>query len=721
MTFDVETLYGLLPSIYRIRDATIADSLDDLLTSAEQATLDSLRNLLRSGLGLDPAQQRDLALLEEKRSRGPLKALLTIIAEQVAGLEENVEQLYDDQFIETCAPWVVPYIADLIGYRPLDVRAQARLGSSRAEVANTIGFRRRKGTAAVIEELAVKVTDWDAAVVEYFQRIATTQYLNHVRPDHAGSVDLRRVDKLVAIGTPFDRLAHTAEVRRIAGGKGRYNIPNVGIHLWRIGSRKLTDSPAFRVDGRRYLFSPLGANTHLFTAAERATEVTSLAGPLDVPMPIGRRALRRDLTKLYGPGLSLTVTVGGTPLDVGAVEACDLSDIESDPEASDWAHGGQDKVAIDPVLGRITFPADVAEPVLVTYYYGFPADIGGGESERDIGAAVPGQAVHAVPSGRATIGEALADAGGDGVVEITGSGRYPETPSLAAASNARLVLRAADNSRPLLQLSGDLVVSGGDSGEVIIEGLLVAGGRVLVPAAVDGQPNGLQRLRLRDCTLVPGGSLTRDGRPGPVEASIQIDAPNVTLELERCIVGGLRVVDESSAVVSHSIVDGLGPSDVAYAAPDGVATGGGLRVESSTIIGKVRVMRLEASNCIFYAELAAGDPWAAPVVAERRQVGYVRYSYVPFASHVPRVYASEPRNASGVHQVVPRFTSLRYGDPAYGQLHAACPWQIRRGAEDEGEMGVFHHLYGPQRYAGLNVRLDEYLRFGLEAGVFYAS
>ena len=27
--------------------------------------------------------------------------------------------MYDDQFIETCAEWLAPYIGDLIGYRTL--------------------------------------------------------------------------------------------------------------------------------------------------------------------------------------------------------------------------------------------------------------------------------------------------------------------------------------------------------------------------------------------------------------------------------------------------------------------------------------------------------------------------------------------------------------------------------------------------------------------------
>ena len=157
----------------------------------------------------------------------PLKALISVIAEQVAVLDENLAQLYDDQFIETCAEWVAPYIGDLIGYRPLH-GVVPRISSPRAEVAHTIGYRRRKGTAAMLEQLARDVTGWHARVVEFFKILQTTQYMNHIRRDN-GSPDLRQWEPLERLGTPFDTLAHTADVRRIATGRGRHNIPNIGV------------------------------------------------------------------------------------------------------------------------------------------------------------------------------------------------------------------------------------------------------------------------------------------------------------------------------------------------------------------------------------------------------------------------------------------------------------------------------------------------------------
>ena len=71
--------------------------------------------------------------------------------------------------------------------------------------------------------------------------------------------------------------------------------------------------------------------------------------------------------------------------------------------------------------------------------------------------------------------------------------------------------------------------------------------------------------------------------------------------------------------------------------------------------------------------------------------------------------------------MLPHFTSLRYGDPGYAQLRRATDASIREGADDGGEIGVMHPLHQPQRETNLRIRLDEYLRFGLHAGIFYVT
>jgi hypothetical protein len=113
---------------------------------------------------------------------------------------------------------------------------------------------------------------------------------------------------------------------------------------------------------------------------------------------------------------------------------------------------------------------------------------------------------------------------------------------------------------------------------------------------------------------------------------------------------------------------------------------------------------------------AAGTP---PVRVQRRQQGCLRFSYVPAGSITPQRHRCVPDDARP--GVQPLFIALRYGDPAYGLLRASTDPAIRQGASDDGEMGVMHALQQPLREANLRVRLDEYLRFGLSAGIFYAT
>jgi hypothetical protein len=69
----------------------------------------------------------------------------------------------------------------------------------------------------------------------------------------------------------------------------------------------------------------------------------------------------------------------------------------------------------------------------------------------------------------------------------------------------------------------------------------------------------------------------------------------------------------------------------------------------------------------------------------------------------------------------PSLTSRQFGQPGYGQLHRSCPVEIRTGAEDGSEMGAFHTLFQSQREINVRTRLAEYLRLGLEAGLFYVT
>ncbi len=680
MTQTADRLYELLPAVYRLRD------------------------------------------LEQD---GPLKNLFSVMAEELTLLEHDLQQSYDDLFIETCAEWVIPYIGDLIGYRPLH-RVAPKITSPRAEVANTIAYRRRKGTATMLEQLANDVTGWPARVVEAFQLLGTTQYMNHLRPERLVTPDLRQWEPLERLHTPFDRIAHTVDVRRIRTRQGLYNIPNIAIFLWRIMAHSLTDCPAFPLDSNRYFFSPLGLNTPLYTNDQREDVISHLAEPINVPMPISRRVLHEFLNAYYGKEekKSIYISVDGDDVQqTHALMVCNLSD----SGGGTWAHVPPDGFcAIDPELGRIAFSPNDNPPndLHVTFHYGFSTNMAGGEYDRSSTFVTVGGQVNTVqvPSaGHNTIQQALDELTNGGIIEITDSGRYEESLTMPNNATGSVEIRAGNTHRPTLILGNDFDVRRTGDYDITLNGLLIAGSSIQVPQGGTGP----RQLRIKHCTFVPELTLIHVEHPlNPSQPSLVIHQSNVVVDIDRCIVGGLRVAADSTARITNSFVDATEEFEVAFAAPDGGESlvGGFLHIENSTLIGKVHTQHLQwASNSIFLSRLGDNDTWSAPVFSERTQMGCVRFSYFPLDSHVPPRYRCQPREAEQALRVRPQFTSLNYGDPGYGQLTQTAPLEIRTGADDEAEMGVFHNLYAPQRESNLEVRLDEYLRFGLEAGIFYSS
>jgi hypothetical protein len=109
------------------------------------------------------------------------------------------------------------------------------------------------------------------------------------------------------------------------------------------------------------------------------------------------------------------------------------------------------------------------------------------------------------------------------------------------------------------------------------------------------------------------------------------------------------------------------------------------------------------------------------VEVARRQIGCVRFCHVPVDSRTPRRYHCQPDLSGEPIRVFPRFESERYGNPVYGRLTRDIAPEIRRGADDESEMGVFHDLFEPMRLANVQARLDENVPAGMEAGVIFAD
>ena len=196
--------------------------------------------------------------------RGQLAAYLALVEEAFGHIHANIEELYHDLFVETSSDWAVPYIGDLLGTSHL----KGDPWTVRADVADTIALRRRKGTLGAIELLAFNLTRWGSHCVELRENMLWNQHLNHQRPDaggrppygppglprqspiRGGTMTLRDPATLSLLGTPFDPFAYTADVKPPVLGSIRYNLPNLAIFLWRLAAYRLrVTKPAVKFAG----------------------------------------------------------------------------------------------------------------------------------------------------------------------------------------------------------------------------------------------------------------------------------------------------------------------------------------------------------------------------------------------------------------------------------------------------------------------------------------
>jgi hypothetical protein len=734
MSFD---LFQFMPAVYRLRDNQLAQ-LTNLLTTAEQAELAILLAIANP----NAQQQAQIAALLAKQARGPLESLLLLIGEQLEAVEYDIAQLYDDQFIETCADWVIPYIGDLIGYQSITGIAPS-VDNPRAEVANTISLRRRKGTVLVLEQLARDVTAWGAHAVEMFRFLGDTQYINHIRPHNFYAPDFRNWETGLYIDTAFDRTSHRVDVRNIGDRRGRYNIPNIGIFLWTLNTYAITNATpaAATAQPQGYRFNPLGMDIPLFHAAiSQGETIQEPAQPQNVPDRLRRIVLCNDLDKGIGAayyGSSLSVTLNGQLLNPYQIQIANLSGADGA-----WANmppsGSAYAVAIDPELGRLALPAGTTDATLeVSYNYGFNAPIGGGPYPRDANFTVTSAAqIISVPSGVSNLPDALIQAlallpNGPAAIEISGDATITLSAPFAIdlPQGATLELRAAEGSTPILLLDGEISVTGAPLSACIINGLLIAAGPAMTPASPSpaslvhvpterpsGAVNQLQQLTLLDCTLVPGWSVGPTGTPiSPGAPTLLVEAPDVTIEAERVILGTLYAAPLTTIELQDCIIDATARTLVAYAAPDGASGGGALNAKGCTIIGKVHASLLTlVSDSIIAAALTQGDSWTTGLVADRKQEGCVRFSFLPVKPVIPRHYECVEQALAGPQ---PLFFSERYGNPAYLKMFVSTDDKIRRGASDGGEMGVYHFVKAPLREDDLNIRLQEYLPVGLITGL----
>ena len=246
----------------------------------------------------------------------PLRALLRVINEQVNVVEDDIAQLYENWFIETCEDWVVPYIGDLIGYRPVHEagdpgsaetaqgRSKNRILIPRREIANTLALSAAQGHAGAARSAGQRRGRLAGAGgrVLHAARLDAAHQSPAPRPRSHRRPARRRRARSGRRPIRLSRAHGRRAAHRVAtAAEGRYNIPSVGVFVWRLavllrharaGLLRRSRRPALLSRSARS-----ATTTPLYTKPDPETEPTHIArgdqrAGADSPPRAGRARLR---------------------------------------------------------------------------------------------------------------------------------------------------------------------------------------------------------------------------------------------------------------------------------------------------------------------------------------------------------------------------------------------------------------------------------------------
>lgn len=408
------------------------------------------------------------------------------------------------------------------------------------------------------------------------------------------------------------------------------------------------------------------------------------------------------------------------------------------------------RLLVDPARGRVLLtaaPGAGEELFALRLHFGLVNPVGAGPYDRAGALALDADVTGSLPTGPVDGDGFFTDPGPITAAALPAAGvvRAPTSKTYEPALDpgdiwsvaGDLTLEAADGERPYIRFAPPAAnptvtiqaQSANGPPDVVLDGLwfgvqpsdlaptmLAAADDPcpIVPARIvlDGD---FRHVILRHCTLDPGGEQAR------VDPLICSPIPAVTLEvrgqverllIDRCVTGPIVEAtgdgDPCSAreiIICDSIVQSIDP-----AAPAISSRIAAVQILRSTIFGDVAVNRLSASEALIQGLTRVTD----------NQSGCFRFSATDAQPdrRLPPQYEA--------HVIAPTipphaFVSRRFGDAGFAQLSPTAPVEIRLGAENRAEMGVFNRRLLAIRTADLAAKTREFLPFGLIAQQVFES
>jgi hypothetical protein len=247
------------------------------------------------------------------------------------------------------------------------------------------------------------------------------------------------------------------------------------------------------------------------------------------------------------------------------------------------------------------------------------------------------------------------------------------------------------------------------------EHVLRAMGQLDQPAVealrIDGEPVLPDRLEISGDLVLPDG-VDVEFQDLVFSGSIRLTNSDTRLTMLRCAA--------ERVILEHPTDEpGLQARDCLFNRLRGGV--GFARLIYCTVLEEAQLERLQASDCIFNGPMedidCSGDS------------SCLRFSRLPSLKDLEACGADKaPSNTDEAPNFIRLWfeegdicvlrTAL-FGEPGAGVLDLTSSTKILAGAEDEGEMGAYHHKYHAAKIRALRLKLADFLPFGQEISINY--
>ena len=634
------------------------------------------------------------------KEKQPLRALMNTLQKANDVLQDDIYEMYNDWFIETCREKIIPYIGDLVGIT--DISEENLLKSERRYVANYFAYKRRQGSHNTLSNALRDSSAYNFFAVSEYENMAITwtprdaELKAQTFSSEGLSGELANTPFSIASVTPDFKTPTTGLLR---SPNGKVNRKTVTLYAWKLETLPVIKSELKPVEGEDgcYHLNPFGMDIQLSNQPDNLYSLFKPISYKDYPLRITREnfeafcknSAKNTLDYWQDSPIHFyefdSETKSYSHIDSAYIAVSDLSKWQK-------VKSENTKIIIDPETGRVLILDKLLYGKLFIDYSYISSTLFGAGPHKFKFESNENKRILVSKSGILTGSEISFEAAMDKW--------YENRNNIYFVDNHIYKL-----NKPLeVDLDGhDLVISSGNNCQPLIEGNLHLINHSENPVTVRIQGFNIQG------TVKLGGNI-----------NFELNSSTLLSDQEDALISSQNKLFYKSISINKSIIQGFDVPEDTF-----------MEVEDSVLISRGEMSRMNSVSLLKTTVIGNFSCKEAPIIQDSIISGVLAiknaskskivYTYVG-ELNVGRAAVQEKviNGAESPHKTL-HFQSTDIASAEFAMLSDFTEKKILCGASNGEEIGVFNSFRLRLRDNKILERIKQYLPYGLEADLVYVN